>query len=287
MSAHQAEFPVAAMCRVLGVSPSGYYAWRNRTPSQRSTDDEMLTQKIQTIHAESYGTYGAPRIHSELRDQHVHVGCKRVARLMRAAGLTGVSRRRGVKTTRRGKGAEPAADLVKRDFSAARPNELWVADITYIPTQAGFLYLAVVIDAFSRRVVGWSMADHLRSELVLRALEMALSQRSANGVIHHSDHGCQYTSFAFGARCRAASVRPSMGSVGDCYDNAMCESFFATLECELLDREVFATKEQARMALFTYIEGWYNTRRRHSALGYKSPIEFERLHQTKLAAESC
>ena len=286
MSAHQAEFPVATMCRVLGVSTSGYYAWRNRTPSKRDQDDEMLLEKIRQIHQMSYGTYGAPRIHEELRDQDVRVGRKRVARLMRGAGLVGVSRRKGVTTTRRRSDAEPAPDLVERDFSAEAPNQLWVADITYVPTGEDFLYLSVVVDVFSRRVVGWAMADHLKTELVVRALEMALSQRRAHGVIHHSDQGCQYTSFAFGQRCRAAGVRPSMGSVGDCYDNAMCESFFATLECELLDRERFATKEQARMALFQYIEGWYNPRRRHSALGYKSPVEFERIHESELEAES-
>lgn len=256
MKAHRAEFPIATMCRVLEVSPSGYYAWLNRRPSKRDRDDAMLTDRIRSIHRWSRGTYGAPRIHAELRDEGVFVGCKRVARLMRADGLQGVSRRKGPRTTTPSERARPAPDLVERDFTAEAPNQLWVADITYIPTGGGFLYLSVVLDAFSRRVVGWSMAAHLRTELVLAALEMALSQRRAKDVIHHSDQGSQYTSIAFGARCRVAGVRPSMGSVGDCYDNAMCESFFATLECELLDRERFATRAEARMAVFSFLEGW-------------------------------
>lgn len=170
----------------------------------------------------------------------------------------------------------PALDLVQRDFSAPAPDRLWVADITYVPTLAGFLYLAVVLDVFSRRIVGWAMAAHLRTELVLAALDMALGQRRPAAVIHHSDHGCQYTAFAFGTRCRANGVRPSMGSVGDCYDNAMCESFFATLECELLARSRFSNHAEARQAIFAFIEGWYNTRRRHSALDYLSPNDYER-----------
>ena len=182
--------------------------------------------------------------------------------------------RRG-KTTRRASGAQPAADLVERDFSASGPDELWVADITYVPTQAGFLYLAVVVDAWSRRVVGWSMATHLRTSLVLNAFDMALMQRQPDGVIHHSDQGGQYTSYAFGRRCREAGVRPSMGSVGDAYDNAMCESFFATLECELIRRRSFGTRGEARRAVFQFIEGWYNPHRRHSSLGYESPVRFE------------
>jgi len=179
-------------------------------------------------------------------------------------------------TTVRDPDARPAPDLVDRNFVAAGPDRLWVADITYVPTWAGFLYLAVVIDAWSRRVVGWAMETHLRTELVLQALNMALFQRRPAEVIHHSDQGCQYTSIAFGKRCEQAGVRPSMGSVGDAYDNALAESFFATLECELLDRNRFRTQAEARMAVFQFIEGWYNPRRRHSALGYRSPIDFER-----------
>jgi putative transposase len=195
---------------------------------------------------------------------------------MRAAGLVGVARRKGTITTRRDDDARPAPDLVDRNFTATGPNQLWVADITYIPTWAGFLYLAVVLDAWSRRVVGWAMATHLRTELVLDALDMALTQRRPDAVIHHSDQGCQYTSFAFGKRCRDMGVRPSMGSVGDCFDNAMCESFFATLECELLDRQAFKTQTEARLAVFDFIEGFYNPHRRHSAIDYQSPINYER-----------
>ena len=201
---------------------------------------------------------------------------KRIARLMRAAGLVGASRRRsGVTTTRRDKEARPAPDLVDRNFVASRPNQLWVADITFVPTASGFLYLAVVLDAWSRKVVGWSMANHLRTELVLDALEMAIGQRRPDGVIHHSDQGSQYTSLAFGKRCKEAGVRPSMGSVGDAYDNAMCESFFATLECELLERRRFASQAEAKMACFSFIEGGYNPVRLHSALGYRSPMADE------------
>jgi putative transposase len=229
------------------------------------------------IHAAAHGTYGAPRIHAELADEGIHVGRKRVARLMRAAGLAGVSRRRFVTTTVRD-GARPAPDLVDRTFTADRLNVLWVADITYVPTWAGFVYLAVVLDAFSRRIVGWSMATTLATKLVLDALDMALWQRRPKDVIHHSDQGSQYTSLAFGTRCREAGVRPSMGSVGDAYDNAMAESFFATLECELLDRHRFKTHAEAKMAIFEFIEGFYNLRRRHSALGYLSPADFERRH---------
>jgi putative transposase len=264
------------MCRVLGISTSGYYAWVGREPSKRARQDEVLRKKIEAIHDESRGTYGRPRVHAELKEGNVHVGYKRVGRLMRQAGLRGVCRRKRYRTTVRDRGARPAPDLIDRNFTVKRPDQLWVADITYIPTRAGFLFLAVVLDAFSRRVVGWAMANHLRTELVLDALNMALGQRRPEGVIHHSDQGCQYTSIAFGMRCKQAGVRPSMGSVGDCYDNAMCESFFATLECELLDRERFRNQVEARMAIFEFIEGWYNLRRRHSSLAYLSPMEFER-----------
>ena len=218
MKAHQATYPVATMCRVLEVSTSGYYAWRERPPSERARKDIALTEQILTIHQDSYGTYGAPRVHAELHAQDVRVGCKRVARLMRRAGVQGVSRRRGTTTTVRKRGQDSPPDLVERDFSASAPDRLWVADITYIPTGSGFLYLAVAMDAFSRRIVGWSMAGHLRTALVLDALDMAVAQRKPQDVIHHSDRGSQYTSVAFGQRCREAGVRPSTGSVGDCFD---------------------------------------------------------------------
>ncbi len=215
-------------------------------------------------------------MHAELCAEGVRVGRKRIARLMRAAAVQGVSRRKQFVTTRRDETATPAPDLVQRRFLAAGPNQLWVADITYIATGAGFVYPAVVLDVWSRRVVGWAMAAHLRTELLMDALDMALRSRRPRHVVHHSDHGCQYTSIAFGLRCREAGVQPSMGSVGDAYDNALCESFFATLERELLDRRRFATRAEAQLAVFDYLEGWYNPRRRHSALDYLSPMAYEK-----------
>jgi len=269
-------FSIRAMCRVLEVSASGYYAWRRRMMSARKREDQRLQQRIRTIHERSRQTYGAPRIHAELQQEGTRVGRKRVARLMKESGLAGVSRRRWTVTTRRDRSARPAPDLVDRRFMADKPDQLWVADITYVPTWTGFLYLAVVLDVWSRKVVGWAMASHLKTSLVTAALEMALNQRAPKSVIHHSDQGCQYTSFEFGRRCRQAGVRPSMGSVGDCYDNALCESFFATLECELIDRSTFRDQHEARCAIFEFIEGFYNTHRRHSALGYHSPVQFEK-----------
>ncbi len=276
MSANQADFPIATMARVLGVSEAGYHGWHGRPPSAHALADAALLKRVRTVHASSRETYGVPRVHAELRAGGQCHGRKRIARLMQAAGLAGASRRRrGVTTTRRDKDARPAPDLVDRNFAASRPNQLWVADITFVPTANGFLYLAVVLDAWSRKIVGWAMANHLRAELVLDALEMAIGQRRPGDVIHHSDQGSQYTSLAFGNRCREAGVRPSMGSVGDAYDNAMCESFFATLECELLDRRRFASQAEAKMACFSFIEGWYNPVRLHSALGYRSPMAYE------------
>jgi putative transposase len=276
------------MCRVLGISTSGYYAWVERKPSKRTCEDAVLRKRIEAIHERSRATYGRPRVHAELKEKGVHIGCKRVSRLMRQAGLQGASRRTQYRTTVRDRNARPAPDLVDRNFSVDTPNRLWVADITYIPTGAGVLFLAVVLDAFSRRIVGWAMANHLRTELVLDALNMALGQRRPDAVIHHSDQGCQYTSIAFGVRCKQAGVRPSMGSVGDCYDNAMCESFFATLECELLERQRFANQVAARLAVFDFIEGWYNSHRRHSSLQYLSPMEFERrwMSSTRIAVST-
>lgn len=205
---------------------------------------------------------------------------------MKAAGLQGVSRRKGARTTIRDDRVRPASDLVARHFYADEPDRLWVADITYVPTWAGFLYLAVVLDAFSRRIVGWAMGTSMKAQLVIDAVNMAVGQRRPVDVIHHSDQGSQYTSVAFGLRCKEAGIRPSMGSVGDAYDNAMCESFFATLECELLDRRKFKTKSEARMAIFEFIEGWYNPGRRHSALGYLSPIQYERNTRAALQTNS-
>jgi putative transposase len=266
------------MCRLLGVSRSGFYASVDRPLSTRAKEDLVLSAKLEVAHEESRGTYGVPRLHAELAATGVHVGKKRVARLMRAAGLVGISPRKAKFTTVRDPDARPSEDLVRRDFTATGPDQLWVADITYVPTWAGFLYLAVVLDVWSRRVVGWAMSNSLKTEVVLEALNMAITQRQPRNVVHHSDHGCQYTSIAFGLRCKEAGIRPSMGTVGDAYDNALCESFFGTLECELLDRRRFRSQAEARMAVFDYLEGFYNPRRRHSALDYQSPIQYERTY---------
>ena len=279
MKAHQAHYPIATMCRVLGVSTSGYYAWRKRGPSARAQADAELGKQVQAIHARSDGTYGAPRIRDEWVDQGVDVGRRRIARLLRQAGLQGVTRRRGRWTTHRIEDAPKASDLVDRDFTASGPNQLWGADLTYVPTWEGFLYLAVVLDVWSRRIVGWAMADQGRCELVLDALNMALTQRHPASVIHPSDQGCQYTAQAFAKRCKKAGIRLSMGSVGDCFDNALCESFFATLKCERVPRRCYRTREEAVRDLFAYIEGWYNPHRRHSALDHQSPLHFESRHQ--------
>ena len=262
---------------MLGVSPSGYYAWLKRERSARAQSDEVLAERVREIHERSRHTYGAPRIQAELADEGTSVSRKRIARLMREAGLAGISRRKGPQTTRRDACARPAPDLVDRRFEAKAPNRLWVADITYVPTRQGLLYLAIVLDVFSRRIVGWAMDSHLRTELVLDALEMAIAQRRpARKVIHHSDQGSQYTSLAFGMRCRDAGVLPSMGSAGDCFDNAMAESFFASLECELIDGSGFRSRAEAKTEIFRYIEAWYNPHRRHSGIGQRSPVNFEK-----------
>ncbi len=284
MKARQAAHRIATMCRVLGVSASGYYAWTTRRPSRRATEDARLLEQIRQSHHASRGTYGAPRIHRDLQAAGVRVSRKRVARLLKQTGVQGVSRRKWPRTTVRAAHARPAPDLVQRQFAARGPDQLWVADITYIPTWSGMLYLAVVLDVWSRRVIGWAMETHLRTALVLAALNMAIDQRRPDRVIHHSDQGAQYTAVGFGLRCRDAGIRPSMGSVGDCYDNALCESFFATLECELLERVTLRTPGDARIAVFDFIEGWYNPRRRHSALNYESPLGFERQHAMIRAA---
>lgn len=279
MKANQADFAVCTMCSILKVSRSGYYAWLRQPLSKRAREDAALTERIRAIHASSGESYGSPNIHAELRDAGTRIGRKRVARLMRKACIRGVSRRRGfVVTTHQDSRYPPGPDLVQRRFAADGPNRLWVADITYVPTWAGFTYLAIVLDVWSRRVVGWAIGEQMSTELVLAALNMALAQRRPKDVVHHSDRGRQYASIAFNERCRDMGVRASMGRVGDAYDNAMAESFFATLECELISRRNFRTKAEARLALFTYIEGWYNSRRRHSAIGRVSPINFERSH---------
>lgn len=265
------------MCRVLGVSTSGYYAWRGREKSERAQADDRLRELIVQVHQESRGTYGAPRIHAELALTYgIRCSRKRVARLMREAGIAGVHRRRLCGCTRRDPEREPYPDLVNRDFTVDAPNQVWVADLTQHPTGEGWLYLAVVLDLYSRMVVGWAMGEHSSAELVVAAVNMALWRRRPTGqVIHHSDQGTQYTSLIFTKRLEEAGIRGSMGSVGDALDNAVAESFYATLQTELLDRQNWPSRASLRLAIFEYIEVFYNRRRRHSALGYLSPIEFE------------
>ena len=276
IDAERASYPIAVLCRVLGVSKSGYYAWRARPPSERRRQDTLLTEKIREIHSRSRETYGYPRVHAELRSLGVRCGRRRVARLMRAAGLRGCVRGKKRRTTRRNPRAAPAPDLLCRDFVAARPNKVWLADITYIPTREGFLYLAFILDTHSRKVVGWSMAAHMRTELVVDALEMAVWRRGpVAGLVHHSDRGIQYTAISFGKRLEEAGVVPSMGRTGTALDNAVAESFIATLKSELVHRRHFPDRDVARSAIFEYLEGFYNRRRLHSALGYKSPVSYE------------
>lgn len=277
VKAEKANFPVSLMCRMLRVSRSGYYDWRNRAPSRRSLEEESLTGKIVEIHQRSRGTYGSPRIHAELRALEVRCSRKRVARLMRKAGLQGCVRGRRKRTTRPNEGAVPAEDLVKRDFAASGVDELWMADITYLRTEEGFLYLAFVLDVYSRRVVGWAMGSHPRAELVVGALQVAIWRRKpAPGLIHHSDRGTQYASLSFGKKLEEAGIVPSMGRTGSALDNAMAESFVSTLKAELVSlRRRFPTRRAAKTAIFDYIEGFYNRRRIHSSLGYKSPRDFE------------
>lgn len=253
------------MCKHLQVSSSAYYEWRSRLPSARQLANAALCAQICQIHQASDSTYGAPRVHAQLGHMGHRVNLKRVERLMRVMGLHGVSRRRGFVVT------------TKRNIQAADDiNQLWVADMTYLPTWQGFLYLAVVVDACSRKVVGWAFGSRMTADLVIAALNMALHIRKPAQVIHHSDMGSQYTSVAFGKRCEQMKVRPSMGSVGDAYDNAMAGSFFATLECELINRRSWPTKAQARLDIFSWIESWYKPHRLHSGLGYLSPVGFER-----------
>ncbi len=275
----KANHSIGLMCRVLRVSRSGYYAWRERPPSRRERCNAALSDEIRCIHRDSRGTYGVPRIHAHLQAKGIRVGNKRVGRLMRKAGLEGCYRRRKKtpRTTQSDPRAVPAEDLVERKFVPEAANKLWVADISYVPTWEGFDYLAFVLDAYSRRLLGWAMASHLRTELVTDALDMALGRRDpAPGLIHHSDRGSQYTSISFSQSLEEAAIVPSMGSVADPYDNALAESFVATLKRELLDRRSWPTREEVRTAMFEYFEVFYNRQRIHSALGYQSPAEYER-----------
>jgi putative transposase len=283
IAAEKASHKVSVMCRLLGVSRSGFYAWEGRAPSQRACEDERLVEVIRSIHEQARGVYGVRRVHAELRLAHeIRVSRKRVERLMRQAGLSGLPPRRRRQTTIRVPGVRVRSDLVARDFNPKAPNRLWVADITYLRTWEGWLYLAAVQDAYSRAIVGWSMGTHMRAELVVDALEMALARRQPQpGLIHHSDHGSQYVSLIFGHTARKAEIAISMGATGDAYDNALAETFFATLKKELIHRHSWQTRRELTSALFDYIETFYNHRRRHSTLGYLSPQQYEHNNTNK------
>jgi putative transposase len=275
IEAEKTSFPVHLMCRMLGVSRSGYYGWRDRPPSRRSREDTALTEKVREIHRRSRHTYGSPRVHAELRALGTRCSRKRVERLMRKSGLRGCMRGRRRGTTHRGKRAL-AEDLLKRNFAATEVDRVWVADITYVATAEGFLYLAFILDVHSRRIVGWAMESHLRTELVVDALQMAVWRRKpAPGLVHHSDQGVQYTALSFSERLREVGITPSMGRTGSALDNAMAESFVSTLKAELVSRLDFPTRQAAKTAIFEYLETFYNTRRLHSSLGYMSPADFE------------
>jgi putative transposase len=282
--AEKARTPVSVACELLGVSTSGFYDWASRAPSDRALSDAWLIEKIKQVHAENRGVYGSRRVTAELRlGEGVVVSRKRVQRLMRAAGLSGLLARKRGRTTIRVPGVRVADDLVERRFRAEAPDVLWVADITYLRTWEGWVYLAAVQDAYSRRIVGWSMADHMRAELVVDALEMALHRRRpAPGLVHHSDQGSQFVSLAFGQKARDAGIAVSMGSKGCAYDNAVAESFFATLKKELVHRRSWPTRRDLISEVFEFVEGFYNTTRRHSTLGYLSPAQFETMTTIKI-----
>lgn len=294
---HRDAYPVRLMCRVLAVAPSGYYAWRRGpSPTAHAIADEALLARVRVAHQQSHGTYGAPRVHQELRAGGVRVGRKRVARLMHAAGLSGrAPARRGVRTTDSAHAQPIAPNLLARRFGVRDVpgadgvralDRVWVSDITYVPTRAGWLYLATVLDLASRRVVGWAMRETLEADLALGALRMALgARRPAPGLLHHSDRGVQYACADYRALLATHGLVASMSKKGDCWDNAVAESFFATLELELIVRSDWRTRDEARRAIFRYIETWYNRARRHSTLGYLSPADYERqLQRTATAA---
>ena len=277
IDAEKAHFPITLLCRTLQVSRAGYYAWKQRSPSARATADAQLTKQITVVHAHSRGTYGAPRVQAHLKAMGQPVARKRVARLMRHAGLAGTHRRRRVRTTMADPTATPAPNVVNRQFQADAPNQLWVGDITYVPTAEGWLYLAVLLDVYSRRVVGWAMAEHLRADLALDALEMALRQRRPlrGALVHHTDRGCQYTAAGYQARLADYGITVSMSRTGDCFDNALAESFFGSFKSELVGAAHWLTRRAARSAIFDWLEVFYNRQRLHSALGYRSPVVFE------------
>lgn len=273
-----ADLPTAKCCETMKVSTSAFYAWKKRPCSDRDRDDAYLTNDIIDVHKASRGIYGSPRVHAELRlgEHDCRVARKRVERLMRQAGRQGVYVRRHRGCTVRDPKASPHPDLLNRDFTATGPDQKWVMDVTEHPTLTGKVYLAVVLDVWSRLVIGWSIASHMRAELVVDALQMAIWRRQPGGAtIAHSDHGAQYTSWAFGKRIRAAGLLGSMGSIGDCFDNSMAESFFSSLQVELLDRHAWHTREELANAIFEYVEVFYNRTRRHSALGMLSPLDYE------------
>jgi putative transposase len=271
------DYPVIVLCDVLGVSPAGYYAWRARPESRRSAANRALVDDIKRVHRNTCGRYGSPRIHAELRAQGRGASRGRIERLMRRHGVRAImARPRRVRTTDSRHDFPIAPNLLARNFSAAAPNRIWLADITYVETDQGWLYLAAVMDLYSRKIVGWAMCDHLRAELPLAALLMAISvQRPGAGLIHHSDRGVQYASAEYRKLMQFAGLRASMSRRADCYDNAPMESFFHTLKTELVHHQHYATREEARRDIFAYIEGFYNRSRRHSAIGYISPIEME------------
>ena len=284
IAAEKTNFPVAVMCRVLGVSRTGFHNWERRAPSDRALTDAWLTEKIKRIHEHSRGVYGAPRIHAELRIEHdVRVGRKRVARLMKAAGISGVRPRKAVADDDPDPRDHARHRPRRAPVPARRPNVLWVADITYLRTGEGWLYLAAVQDAYSPAIVGWSMATHMRATLVVDALKMAIARRRPEpGLIHHSDQGGQYVSLAFGRAARDAGIAVSMGSRGDAYDNAVAETFFATLKKELVNRRSWPSRLELQSAVFEYIEAFYNRQRRHSTLGMRSPAAYEQLRLSPL-----
>jgi transposase InsO family protein len=285
----KADFDVTTLCRVCAVSRSAYYAWEKRAAaglSDRLVAEAYLANRIYDIWKESRGRYGVPRVTAALWRQDTRVNPKKVGRIMAELGICGIHGRRKVKTTRADKAAAKAPDLVERDFAAERPDELWVGDVTYIPTDQGWVFLSSVLDVFSRRLLGWSLAGHLRTELCTDALVMAAATRRRArfcGTVFHTDHGCQYTSTNFKSLCRSMGIVQSMGTVGDSYDNALAESFWASLKRELIDDHHFTTKQEARRAVFEWIM-WYNNRRLHSSLGYVPPVEFEQSPDHREAA---
>lgn len=284
IDAHRKEFRLDVMCRVLDVTKSGYFTWQGRPASTRELQDTALTAEIKQIHETSKGRYGVPRVHAELHEQGWPCSRRRVARLMATAGLKGRDRKKYKRTTNSDHGHPLANDLVQRRFKVERPNTVWAADISFLPTREGWLYLSVILDLHSRRVVGWAMGDRLTTDLPLAALHMAFTGRNPPpGVIHHSDRGSQYTSRLYQAALKAGGAVPSMGRKGDCFDNAVVESFFSTLKRELLLENVFLTRQEGRGQVFEYLEVFYNRQRRHSTLGYKTPLEFEQLNNRAVA----